>query len=121
MASAEVIFKFTRQGSAVFWGETPETQTNYQEFIGLHTDYWGDRISFLTISETEHQTKFTVFDDNPDELHVWATSEKSERFSELSSEFLNYCQTNAILITWNYYPWEGSRLFNGDTDFYNFL
>ena len=40
MASAEVIFKFTRQGSAVFWGETPETQTNYQEFIGLHIDYW---------------------------------------------------------------------------------
>lgn len=120
MASAEVKFKLIRQGSAAFWGQTPETQANYQEFIGLHTDYWADRF-VVVINENEIQVNFTVFDDNPDEMQVWVTSGLTERFSELSIEFLNYCETNAILITCNYQPWEGVQLFNGATDFYNFL
>ena len=118
MASAQLIIKLTRQeNGANFYGETPETQAVSQELLVLTREHWGDRLNVVLVSDTVLHNIFTIFDDNPDEYQIWAETTKSDRLIELEDLFLNYCQDNSIVIEYNYIPWEGIALFQGETSF----
>ena len=114
MASAELIVKFTCPDNTSFWGDTAETQADYQACLDLAFAYWGDRLSIVQMSATERQVKFTIFDDNPHEIETWtgkSSIESADTLAVFFSLWNSYCLLHSISVECNCVPWGNEELF----------